>query len=133
MRSITLFSCDDKVSREPRDCHVFLRDCHEVIFTWHPGTLGEVLPIDLLLDTDTLMLELVYNPGTGWLKDSSGLRLHHSPRVPDLARLGGRSVVVNRSEVICHIRYIRRTQVITVTLAISSQDTLCVSPQSSHH
>ena len=99
-----------------------------------PGDpLGEVLPIDLLRDTDTLMLELVYNPGTGWLKDSSGLRLHHSPRVPDLARLGGRSVVVNRSEVICHIRYIRRTQVITVTLAILSQDTLCVSPQSSHH
>ena len=104
VRSITLFSCDDKVSLEPRDCRAFLADCHEVVVTWHPGTLGEVLTLDLDLDTETLMLEVVYNPGTGWLKDSSGLRLHYSPGIPDMARLGQRAVLVSSAEVKCDIR-----------------------------
>ena len=105
MRSITLFSCDDKVTQEPRDCRAFLHDCHRIVFTWHPGTQGEVLALDLLLDSDILMLEVVYNPGTGWLKDSSGLRIHYSPEIPDPARLGHRAVVVSEAEVTCDIRY----------------------------
>ena len=105
MRSITLFSCDDKVSLEPRDCRAFLPDCHKIVFTWHPGTPGEVLALDLVLDSDTLMLEVVYNPGTGWLKDSSGLRLHYSTEIPDPARLGHRAVMVSGAEVTCDIRY----------------------------
>ena len=104
VKSITLFSCDDKVSREPRDCQAFLRDCHKVVFIWHPGTLGEVLALDLILDSEALMLEVVYNPGTGWLKDSSGMRLHYSLEIPDPARLGHRAVVVSRAEVKCDIR-----------------------------
>ena len=104
VKSITLFSCDDKVTQEPRDCHEYLRDCHEILFTWHPGTLGEVLALDLLLDSEALMLEVVYNPGTGWLKDSSGLRLHYSPGIPDTDRLGHRTVVVSRAEAKCDIR-----------------------------
>ena len=105
MRSITLFSCDDKVTQEPCDCRAFLHDCHRIVFTWHPGTQGEVLALDLLLDSDILMLEVVYNPGTGWLKDSSGLRIHYSPEIPDLARLGHRAVIVSEAEVTCDIRY----------------------------
>ena len=105
MRSITLFSCDDKVTLELGDCTAFLPDCHKIVFTWHPGTPGEVLALDLVLDSDTLMLEVVYNPGTGWLKDSSGLRLHYSTEIPDKARLGHRAVMVSGAEVTCDIRY----------------------------
>ena len=73
MRSVTLFSCRATSARGlsrgvSRDCAVHLRDCDEVLLTWHPGTRGELLPVDLALSSTTVMLEVIYNSGTGWLK-----------------------------------------------------------------
>ena len=76
MRSVTLFSCRATSARGlsrgvSRDCAVHLRDCDEVLLTWHPGTRGELLPVDLALSSTTVMLEVIYNSGTGWLKADS--------------------------------------------------------------
>ena len=76
VRSVTLFSCRATSARGlsrgvSRDCAVHLRDCDEVLLTWHPGTRGELLPVDLALSSTTVMLEVIYNSGTGWLKADS--------------------------------------------------------------
>ena len=76
VRSVTLFSCGATSARGlsrgvSRDCAVHLRDCDEVLLTWHPGTRGELLAADLAVSSTTVMLEIIYNSGTGWLKADS--------------------------------------------------------------
>ena len=76
VRSVTLFSCRATSARGlsrgvSRDCAVHLRDCDEVLLTWHPGTRGELLAADLAVSSTTVMLEIIYNSGTGWLKADS--------------------------------------------------------------
>ena len=57
--------------------------CRRKLFTWGPGSLGEELGEGRGLAVERghyLLLQVVYNPGTGFLEDESGLELHYSRR-----------------------------------------------------
>ena len=64
-----------------------------MIFIWYPGSRGEKLVADLRVSSARVMLEVVYNSGTGWLYDSSGLQLYLSPRVPSETDLTTRLLI----------------------------------------
>ena len=60
VRSITLYQCNDKILvGETKKCHVYLHDCRHVIYTWHPGVIGEVTPLDILVTSNVVMLGTV--------------------------------------------------------------------------
>ena len=56
------------------------RQCSRLLVIWTPGSRGEMLPVSsgIELRGGRLRLEVTYNPGTGWLYDSSGIELFYS-------------------------------------------------------
>ena len=54
--------------------------CGRLLVIWAPGSRGEQLPVSAGVEMrgGHLMLEVTYNPGTGWLYDSSGIELFYS-------------------------------------------------------
>ena len=51
------------------------QDHHDAGVIWASGSQGESLPVSsgIELRGGNLRLEVTYNPGTGWLYDSSGI------------------------------------------------------------
>ena len=49
--------------------------CSRLLVIWAPGSLGEILLFSssIELSGSNLRLEVTYNPGTGWLYDSSSI------------------------------------------------------------
>ena len=79
------------------DCGKFAAECREVLFNWYPGGSGEVLAADLEVTTDRVLLEIVYHTGTGWLYDSSGLKVYFSSRADTGAQLASRFLMRTES------------------------------------
>ena len=105
IRSIFLYQCTDKiVDMESKNCDAYLYDCSKVLFSWYPGTVGEVLSNDVLVNTNTVMLEILYNSGTGWLTDSSGVKVYYSSSVPDLSNVADKVIITNKTEAKCDAR-----------------------------
>ena len=99
IHSITLYSCNDDVDLGPDKCAVFNGRCSDIVFTWYPGTRGEVMPVDMMIKTSKVMLEILYNSGTGWLKDESGMKVFYSTNVAD--RISHKTVLVNNTQAAC--------------------------------
>ena len=61
--------------------------CGRLVGAWQPGSAGEVLGGGGALVAGgrgaLLLLEVEYNPGTGWLHDSSGLEMFYTDQEPD--------------------------------------------------
>ena len=77
VRTIMLWECDPGVREacgQPRE------QCSRLLVIWTPGSRGEMLPVSsgIELRGGRLRLEITYNPGTGWLYDSSGIELFYS-------------------------------------------------------
>ena len=91
IRSMILYQCTarGRVTGNEK-CERFAEECSEVIFIWYPGSSGERLVADLRVSTDRVMLEVVYNSGTGWLYDSSGVQVYLSSRAPSETELATR-------------------------------------------
>ena len=75
--------------------------CKSLLFVWAPGSTGELLEKGTgikSLNNDMrrhhLLLQVIYNPGTGFLTDESGIRLYHTRNV---LRQAGKMVVGHRS------------------------------------
>ena len=69
------------------DCNADLKaECSKILFLWTPTSNGEIFPenFGLIGEEGSLLLEVIYNPGTGWLYDASGLELfyHYSSEQP---------------------------------------------------
>ena len=84
---ITLFECEAEVkSRKTGECaEDDLKSCSRLLFVWTRGSRGELFPQQsaLKLNSRHVLLEVIYNSGTGWLYDSSGLELFYSEDDPD--------------------------------------------------
>ena len=105
IRSIFLYQCSDKITKkESKDCDAYFHDCSKVLFNWYAGTSGEVLTHDILVNADTVMLEILYNPGTGWLTDASGVKIYHSSSVPDLSNVADKVIITNKTLADCDAR-----------------------------
>ena len=56
------------------------------MFLWRPGSNGEIfeensgIPVN---QNNSLLLEITYNSGTGWLLDQSGLDLFYTKNTVD--------------------------------------------------
>ena len=72
-----LWECDLGVREE---CDQQRELCSRLLVVWTPGSRGEMLPVSsgIELRGGNLRLEITYNPGTGWLYDSSGIELFYS-------------------------------------------------------
>ena len=91
IRSMILYQCASRGRVTGNEkCERFAEECSEVIFIWCPGSSGERLVADLRVSTDRVMLEVVYNSGTGWLYDSSGVQVYLSSRAPSETELATR-------------------------------------------
>ena len=63
------------------DCNADLKaKCSKILFLWSPTSKGEKFPKNygLTAEEGSLLLEVVYNPGSGYLYDGSGLDLYYS-------------------------------------------------------
>ena len=83
IRQISVHSCQTSIKlRETGACEADVNDyCSQLIFLWTPGTEGEMFPEGSGLqisETEILVLKISYNPGTGWLYDSSGMKIHYT-------------------------------------------------------
>ena len=100
IQQMTLYQCSAEVKYDRRTggCEEEEKEaCSEVMFVWRPGSGGEVLPQGTGLERADrkLMLEVVYNSGTGWLYDQSGMEIFYSEaelseRVVKVTVVGGR-------------------------------------------
>ena len=79
-----VWECDPGVgARDTEECGLASggdSECGRLLVIWAPGSRGELLPASsgVELRGGRLMLEVTYNPGTGWLYDSSGVELFYS-------------------------------------------------------
>ena len=98
IRSMILYQCRARGQLTGNEkCERFAEECSEVIFIWYPGSSGERLAADLRVSSDRVMLEIVYNSGTGWLHDSSGLKVYLSSGAPSETELATRLLVKSPS------------------------------------
>ena len=80
IRTITVRECEPGVgARDTGECGQ-PSQCSRLLVIWTPGSRGESLPVSsgTELRGGNLRLEVTYNPGTGWLYDSSGIELFYS-------------------------------------------------------
>ena len=88
LKQIALYQCQEKLkSKMSTDCNADLKaECSKILFLWTPTSNGEIFPENFALigEEGSLLLEVIYNPGTGWLYDASGLELfyHYSSEQP---------------------------------------------------
>ena len=83
IQQMTLYQCRPEVDyrRQTGECEEDQKaGCSQVIFVWRPGGGGETFPGEAGIERGDrkLMLEVVYNSGTGWLYDQSGLEVFYS-------------------------------------------------------
>ena len=80
IRQISVHSCKTQMmSEDPGICDISDYSCSQLIFLWTPGTQGEIFKESSgfqLSENETLVLKISYNPGTGWLYDTSGMKLY---------------------------------------------------------
>ena len=99
--SLVLYHCRPGTRVTGSDnCQEFEDQCREVLFNWYPGGSGEILPADIGVTTDRVLLEIVYNTGTGWLYDSSGLTVFFSSSEGGEAELATRFIMKSSSVVV---------------------------------
>ena len=80
IRHIMVRECDPGVGAlDSGECHDQAQ-CGRLLVIWAPGSRGELLPVNAGIEMrgGHIMLEVTYNPGTGWLYDSSGMELFYS-------------------------------------------------------
>ena len=78
IRHMAVWECEAGAGAgDPGDCGA---ECGRLLLLWTPGSGGEALPVNtgLALAGGRLRLEVTYNPGTGWLYDSSGMELFYT-------------------------------------------------------
>ena len=83
IRQMTVYQCRPEADyiRATAACQEAQKEsCSQVVFVWSPGSPGEQLPAGagLVRGDRKLLLEVVYNRGTGWLYDQSGLQIFYS-------------------------------------------------------
>ena len=80
IRHIMVRECDPGVgTRDTGECGD-QGQCGRLLVIWALGSLGEQMPgsAGIEMRGGHIMLEVTYNPGTGWLYDSSGIELFYS-------------------------------------------------------
>ena len=83
IRQMSVYQCrpEAEYARATAACQEGQREsCGQVVFVWSPGSPGEEFPAGagIVRGDRKLLLEVVYNRGTGWLYDQSGLRIFYS-------------------------------------------------------
>ena len=83
IRQMTVYQCraEAEYDRKTAACEAAMKEtCSQVVFVWRPGSPGEQFPpgAGIVRADRKLLLEVVYNPGTGWLYDQSGLEIFYS-------------------------------------------------------
>merc|ERR1719220_1138764 len=69
--------------KDTRKCNRVMPQCKRLLFSWGPGSVGEKLAEGSGIKVERghyLLLQVEYNPGTGFLTDDSGLVLHYHRR-----------------------------------------------------
>ena len=92
IKQIVVYKCDpafnelaEDVAGDTHDCSddIFpmYKFCKSVLFLWSPGSEGEILREGTGLEGGKdhyLLLQVIYNPTTGFLSDNSGVRLFYT-------------------------------------------------------
>ena len=139
IRSMILYQCTAGARVTGNEnCERFTEECSEVIFLWYPGSSGERLVADLRVSSDRVMLEVVYNSGTGWLYDSSGLKVYlSSSPEPSEAEVASRLLVKSQSvEVRCEASLVSaslHSSRAVDNIRLTSGGEVVISGYQSHH
>ena len=83
IRQLSVYQCqaEAEYDRKTGACDdAKKQSCSQVVFVWSPGSAGEKFPpgAGIVRADRKLLVEIVYNRGTGWLYDQSGLQIFYS-------------------------------------------------------
>jgi len=85
IKQMTVYQCKNEVTRradvDGDACTELIEtSCSKIAFVWRPGVAGESFDENsgIFSPEKYLLLEILYNPGTGWLLDQSGFKIFYS-------------------------------------------------------